>query len=224
MKLTVAKSVQLLTLLLCACLFSPAQEGSRVAFRIPESDLIPEGIAYDSSTGIFYVGSTYLRKIVSVNRKGVVRNFTAEAQDGLRGVLGVKVDARRRILWAISSHAGLGMPIKGNSRDCIGCSEIFKYDLKSGALIKKYTLENKPRVHFLNDLALNSNGDVYISDTIAGDVYFISRQTDKLEVLASFGQTAYPNGLDLSPNGRLLFVAIDGGVQTIDLQSGKTSF
>jgi hypothetical protein len=92
-------------LLLLGLPFS-AQGQGRVAFRIAEPDLIPEGIAYDRVEKVFYVGSTYKRKIVSVDGKGVVRDFTGEGQDGLWGLLGMKVDGKRRLLWAISSHAG----------------------------------------------------------------------------------------------------------------------
>ena len=93
-----------------------AQEKSQIAFKISEPDLIPEGIAYDKRKITFYIGGTYLRKIVSIDEKGAVKNFTGEAQDGLRGVLGMRVDEKRRVLWAISSDAGLVMQPKSKTR------------------------------------------------------------------------------------------------------------
>ena len=92
------------------------EEKSRIAFKINEPDLIPEGIAYDKRKITFYIGGTYLRKIVSIDEKGAVKNFTGEAQDGLRGVLGMRVDEKRRVLWAISSDAGLVMQPKSKTR------------------------------------------------------------------------------------------------------------
>ena len=78
---------------------------AEVAFRIADPDLIPEGIAYDPKTRTFFVGSTFKRKIVAVDAAGRARDFTTEAQDGIFGVLGLRVDADRRILWAISAPA-----------------------------------------------------------------------------------------------------------------------
>lgn len=218
MRLSTNKIAPAALILLSLCLFASAQERSRVAFRIEENELIPEGIAYDPRTRSFYVGSTYKRKVVSVDEKGAARDFTGEAQDGLLGALGMKVDAGRRLLWVVSSNAGGGMPGRGLGRDCLGCSAVLKYDLRTGRLIKKYDLGNKPNVHFLNDLTLNSRGDAFITDTVTGDIYLISRSKDELELFTSLGEKAYPNGLDLSGDERHLFVAAAGGIRAVDLR------
>lgn len=204
--------------------FPPCALGqSPVAFRIADREFVPEGIAYDPRAKTFYVGSTYLRKIVSVSGRGAVRDFTASGQDGLRGVLGLRVDARRRLLWAVSSDVGLSMPIKGNPRDCLGCSEVFKYDLRTGRLIKKYSLPNKPARHFLNDLTINSDGDVFLSDTLAGEVYRIARARDELELFVSLGKGSFPNGIDLSPDGRRLFVGTNDSITVVGVRDKSVS-
>jgi sugar lactone lactonase YvrE len=202
---------------LLLCFFASAQEQSQVAFKIGDRELIPEGIAYDSRARIFYIGSTYKRKIVSVDEKGVARDFTAEGQEGLLGALGMKVDTNGRVLWVVSSNAGGAMPGKGLDRACLGCSAVFKYDLRTGRLIKKYLLSNKPNVHFLNDLTINSRGDAFITDTVTGDIYLISRKKDELELFVNLGQKAFPNGIDLSGDGKHLFVAATGGIQVVNL-------
>ncbi len=222
MRLSTVKTAHAALLLLSLCFFASAQEHSRVAFRIEDRELIPEGIAYDPRARTFYVGSTYLRKIVSVDGKGVVRDFTGEAQEGLLGVVGMKVDARRRLLWAVSTNAGGGMPGKGLGRDCLGCSAVFKYDLGKGKLIKKYALSNKPNVHFLNDLTINSRGDAFITDTVTGDIYLITRGKDELELFVNLGQQAFPNGIDLSGDEKHLFVAAAGGVRVVNLRDKKS--
>jgi hypothetical protein len=222
MKNTAANCFCLVLLILSALSLLSAQEKSQIAFKINEPDLIPEGTAYDSETKSFYIGSTYKRKIVRIDKNGAVTDFTTEAQDGARSFLGLKVDARRRVLWAVSEHAGGAVPFKGMSRDCLGCAEIFKYDLQTGKLIKKYSLDNKPKQHFLNDLAINSRGDVFITDTVTGEIYFISRRADRLELFYGFGPNTYPNGLDFSSNGKRLFVALQAGIAVIDLDNKKS--
>jgi hypothetical protein len=222
MRLINVKIAPAALLLLSLCFFSSAQEHSQVAFRIADSELIPEGIAYDPHARIFYVGSTYKRKIVSIDRKGTVRDFTGEAQDGLWGVLGMKVDTQRRQLWAVSSNAGGEMPGRGLDRDCLGCSAVFKYDLRTGRLIKKYVLDNKPNLHFLNDLTINSRGDAFITDTLTGDIYLISRRRDEPELFINLGPQSYPNGIDLSGDEKQLFVAAVGGIRVVDLRDKRS--
>ena len=216
--------VKCLGLILLSVAAGFAQEKSRIAFKVSEPDLIPEGIAFDARKKTFYVGSTYLRKIISIDEKGAGKDFTAEAQDGMRGVLGLRVDAKRRFLWAISSHAGMSMPIKGNPRDCIGCSEVFKYNLDSGKLIKKYSLKNDPDKHFLNDLAVALNGDVYITDTIHAAVYLISENSDELTEFIRLEKTSYPNGIDLSADEKHLFVGLEGKIAAIDLRNNNVVY
>ncbi len=70
------------------------------AFRIPEKDLIPEGIAYDPEDDSFYVGSLLKRKIVHVRHDRSVADLVGP-KEGIPGdVLGLRVDAERRRLWA----------------------------------------------------------------------------------------------------------------------------
>ena len=221
MKFTTVKIAPAVLLLFSLCFFATAQERSQVAFRIPDRELIPEGIAFDPRAKVFYVGSTYQRKIVSVDEKGAMRDFTGEAQDGLLGVVGMKVDTKRRLLWAISSNAGSGMPGKGLGRDCLGCSAVFKYDLRTGKLVKKYALDNKPRVHFLNDLTITSRGDVFVTDSLTGDIYLITRTKDELELFTNLGEKAFPNGIDLSGDEKQLFVAAYGGVRLVNVSDKK---
>lgn len=212
-----------LAALLLVCLAPFARAQSPVAFRITDREFVPEGIAHDPRTKTFYVGSTYLRKIVSVDEQGRARDFAASGQDGLRGVLGLRVDAARRVLWAVSSDIGLSMPIKGNPRDCLGCSEVFKYDLRTGRLVKKYSLPNKPAPHFLNDLTLNRDGDAFITDTIAGAIYRVERGRDELELFVSLGPQSYPNGIDLSPDGRTLFVGTHESITSVGVRDKRVA-
>lgn len=190
---------------------------SKAGFMIPGKDLIPEGIAYDPATETFYVGSIYKRKVVSRSKDGKVRDFTSERQDGLWGVLGMRVDDKRRVLW-VNSAAG------AEEKELNGYSGVFKYDLKTGKLIKKYILDNKPRAHLLNDLAINRRGDVFITDSLSGAVYMVSQAKDELETFVEPGQFIYPNGITLSNDERSLFVADwSKGISVVDLGARRVA-
>lgn len=181
----------------------PLNKG-RVAFSIREKDLIPEGIAYDPVGQVFFLGSLQKRKIIAIDRQKKVSDFTAPGQDGLLPVLGMKVDAKRRALWAASSYGFYNPAIP---RELLGMSGVFKFDLRTGKLLKKYMLPQSEG-HFLNDLTICPNGDVYVTDWLVHGIYRISAATDSLERYVDLPRS--PNGIDCSVDGTRLFIAGEG--------------
>lgn len=179
-----------------------------MAFRIPERDLIPEGIAYDPLGRTFYVSSVRKRKIVAVDGRGVARDFTASGADGLWGVLGLRVDVRRRHLWAASAAGPESGPAAGSTG-------LFCYDLRTGALVGKYTLDDGSGKHQLNDLVVDPRGAVYATDSEAGGVYALEPGAARLEPFLESGSILAANGIALSDDGRYLFVAYFGGIARV---------
>ncbi len=207
-------------LLIAGCAQAPVE----VAFTIPDPHLVPEGIAYDPVDEAFYVGSTNLRKIVRVDADGQARDFVGPADKGLWGVLGLCVDPSRRVLWAASSHAGVGMPMQDMDAEGVGSAGIFKYDLTSGALIKRYLLSSDGRSHFLNDLTVTGDGTVYATDSDGAAIYRIDGERDTLELFAAPAQMPWPNGITWSEDGGVLFVALDGRIGRIDPDEGRVRY
>lgn len=202
----------------------PGTSAARVAFTIPEPDLVPEGIAHDPATGTFYVSSTYRRKIVAVAPGAPPRDFTAEAQDGLLGVVGLHVDPRRRLLWAASSDAGEHMPIRGGAADGLGVAGLFAYDLATGKLARKVIVDERPRArHFFNDLAIApSTGDVFATDTLEGTLYRLGSEP-RPERLLPAGALPGANGVVLSADERTLYVSTAERLVAIDLRSRRVT-
>ncbi len=193
---------------------------SFIAFTIPEKDLLPENVAYDPVEQAFYVGSTRKGKIVKVDKAGARRDFVTARRDGLWMVIGMKVDARRRVLWVCSSS---GDNLIGHQKSDTSPAGVFKFDLKTGRLIKKYTLDAAGETHFFNDLTLNEQGDAFVTHMLKESaIYRIARDADKLEVFAKPANSeslTEPNGVTLSPDGKTLFVATDEGVSAFDVNS-----
>jgi len=189
---------------------------SSVAFRIPEKDLMPESITYDPVKNMFYVGSTYKRKVVSIDSNGIARDFMAEGQDGLWSVFGIRVDSSRRVLWALSSvYRGM----KGFDAGQFGMSAVYMYDLEKRNCIRKYILDERPKHHNLNDLAVNSSGDVFITDDQANCIYWISHQTKKLEKFINLRDCTFANGICLSEDQQYLYISHAEGASVIDLRT-----
>jgi SMP-30/Gluconolactonase/LRE-like region len=177
---------------------------SQFAFSVPQKDLVAEGITYDPGERSFYVSSVHRRKILRIDETGKAEDFVAEGQDGLWAVLALKVDPKQRVLWALSS----ALPeMNGFRSEEKGFSSVYKYDLKNGKLIKKYLMIVPGEKHAFNDLALDSKGNLYISDTEARSLYQIDVKSDELSVFLPPGKLLSPQGLTFSEDEKSLYIA-----------------
>jgi len=193
---------------------------SEVAFTMREKGLITEGLAYDPAKETFYVSSVYRRKILSIDKSGAVRDFYTDHENLWSG-MGMKVDAGRRHLWVASAAHPQMSNYKEEDK---GKSCVLKLDLATGKLIKRYVLDNKPREHWLGDLAIDARGDVYATDSLSPSVYVIRREGDRIEPLIESEQFASLQGLALSPDEKRLFVAdYSNGIFVIDLATKKVT-
>ena len=196
---------------------------SELAFMLSETDLIPEGIAYDPLDRAFFLSSLHKRKVVRVRLRArgatpMVEDFTAPGQDGLYSTLGMKVDAKRRVLWVCSSAETF---MKGYAESDAGKAALFAYDLKTRKLIRKYEVSGSR--HLLNDIAVNAEGDVFVTDTATGEIFSVRRERDELEVFIPAGRFESPNGIAISDDGRTLFVSdVPWGIYVVDLQTKRS--
>ncbi|MCP4704082.1 MAG: hypothetical protein GY865_05690 [candidate division Zixibacteria bacterium] len=187
---------------------------STIAFTIPEKDLIPEGIAYDRNNNRIFLSSIYKRKIISVDKNGNFKDFITENQYGLYSTLGMEVDPVRNNLWVCSAALDR---MNGYTKSDSGKSAIHKFDL-SGKLINVYP-SPKDENHEFNDLVINSVGDVYFTDSRTGQIFLIHHIRDSIELLYDEGLFLGSNGITLSSDENILFVAAySEGIYTVDLE------
>src|SRR5690242_824191 len=147
----------------------PVVSHSSIAFTLKEKDLLPENLAYDPQSGDFFVGSTRKGKILRVTPGCQERDFVTARAYGLWQVIGLKADPKRRVLWALSSDGGNLVGHRPGNGNPAG---LFKFDLDDGRFLAKYLLEEPGVSHFLNDLALDADGDVYVTHMFeAGQVW-----------------------------------------------------
>ena len=185
---------------------------SRVAFELPDRELLTEGIAYDSAAGEFLVGSVRKGRIFRVSRDGRVSPFTL-VEGGHWAPLGLRVD-RRGALWvaamALPQTAGY-QPADSNR------SAILRYDLRSGRLRQRYDA-GRDEPHAIGDLILTRDGDVYATDSRAPVVYRIAAGSDSLEPFIRSPLLLSGQGLALTPDERTLYVAdYSRGLLRVDL-------
>ena len=191
---------------------------STIAFSIHEKGLITEGLAYDPADQTFFVSSVHKRKILSVSKSGEVTTLGTE-QDGLFSALGMKVDPVRRHLWVTSNAFPQMINFK---KDEDGTSAVFKFDLRTKKLLKKYVLPNTGKKHTLGDLTIHSNGDVFTTDSTSPAVYVIRHQGDALELFLENIGFVSPQGLAFSSDEQHLFMAdYSAGLFDIDVKTKK---
>lgn len=197
-----------------------AASKSTVAFYLEEKDLLPESVAFDAKDKSFYVGSTRKGKIVHVDADGNATDFVSPRQDGLWMVIGIKINPMRRILWACSYD---GENLEGYKPGDTRATGVFAFNLDTGKLVRKWTIEKAGEIHAFNDLVVTRGNDAYITHMFDdAAIYRISDKTQELEVLARPAGLKDPNGITMTPNEATLFVAGADGVYTIDRATGAS--
>jgi DNA-binding beta-propeller fold protein YncE len=183
---------------------------AEVVFRIPEKDLIPEGMTYDPAGKNFYVGSIQKRKVIRISTDGKISEFATSLDAGLRVVLGMTVKDQKLYVCNNSPEY--------DSSEFLSSLHIF--DLRSGKFLKQYTL-NDGKKHLFNDVVIAGDGTAYITDSDGGAVYHVRASSDTLETLLKPGSVRYPNGITLTPDEKRLIVSTGGGLGlvTVDLES-----
>lgn len=166
-----------------------AQEPQAAAarFTLPGAAVYPEGIAYDASTGDFYVGSTRSGTIYRGNVQdgpSELEVFLPGGTDGRTSVTGMKVDDYGRLF------------IAGRTT-----GRAFVYDTVSGELIK--ALETPPSGNtLLNDVTLTPDA-AYFTDSFRPVLFRVPLTpggVGEMEAWLEFGGTtvSYGNGFNLN--------------------------
>jgi hypothetical protein len=194
----------LLVSLLFVCHFAFGQGKAETAFVLEERDLIPEGIAYDPAEKAFYLSSIYKRKIVKITAAGKASDLIASGADEIEQVLGMKVDARG-LLWACNNT-----PEHDTVRKI---SNVHVYDLRTKKMVKRFKLEDDNR-HLFNDLYITKAGDVFVTDTQAGMIWVVRKDSKTLEEFTKRGSVAFANGITATPDEKFLIVST-GSIQGV---------
>jgi hypothetical protein len=185
--------VAALSLLLAAGLHStadaePAVQWETSGFKTPESVLpVPaEGFAYVSNVAgqpLDKDGNGFISKISLADGKIIA------------------------LEWAKGLDAPKGMALAGGKLYVSDVDKLVEIDVKSGAILAKY---EAPGSVFLNDLAADENGHVYVSDSSTSTIWRLAG--GKLEKWMEGPELKFPNGLHVQ--GDKLIVAAWGAPGT----------
>src|SRR5204862_2503352 len=208
---------------------APVARGA-VRREVRDSTLWPEGVDYDPRTGDFLLASVRRRTLVRVARDGSARQLWPDGANGVGAMLGVRVDAAGRDIWATTS----GMPqMAGYASGDSAIAALLRIDARSGRIERRWNLPVVPGGHVLGDVALGPRGDVWITDSSEPVLY---RHRSGADTLDRFRHPLFRSLQGMAPtsDGRLVYVAdyshgllrvrvSDGSVVRIADAPGSTS-
>lgn len=164
----------------------------------------PEGIEYDENGHRFFLSSLNAGPILKVNLDGTNEAFTSGDPFPL-STAGLEVDADRNRLLAAGFN---GQELLDNDSTTRGTAFLRSYNLTTGAMELNVNLSfllPNANAYFANDVAVDQDGNVYITDWYADAVYKVDTAgTASLFWTDNTGLAGSPNGIDVHPDGYLL--------------------
>ena len=143
--------------------------------------------------------------------------------------------------WVTSLDAPKGMAVVNNTNNSLlyvsDITDLVEVDVNSGKIINRY---NAPGSGFLNDVASDNQGHVYVSDTVTNTIYRLdtknlgnksnNNNNASLQVWLQTPELNGPNGLYVDDtNNRLIVVSFGafsnpgGSIRVVDLQNRTMS-
>jgi hypothetical protein len=111
----------------------------------------------------------------------------------------------------------------GYEKTNFGRSGLFAFDLKTGKLVRKAMLPADGKGHLLNAIAIDGEGNVYVSDTGVSGIYLLRRAGNNLEVFVPSSAFEATQGLALSEDEKTLYVAdYASGLWALDIASKRS--
>jgi hypothetical protein len=183
-------------------------------FTLPEYDLYPENIAFDSVSGDFFLGSMAQSRILRIHQDGSYEDFVSGLEPLLESSVGMKVDAQRRRLWVCSGR----FTVFGGSATDPPQTGVLLFDLDDGSLIRSWMVDQPSPYHIFNDLVLTAEGEAYATTTLFGRIVRIDPDAEEMEVVLETPER-HNNGITLDSSGRYLFFTLDRTISRLDLET-----
>ena len=121
--------------------------GAAASYTLPGDLVFPEGVAYQPSTGDFFVSSSADGTVFRGNLKNSAAEvFLVGGADSRFSTTGMKVDSKGR-LFVSGGNTG----------------RMFVYNIADGKLLANFSTDTTPT--FINDVAIAPNGDAFFTDS-----------------------------------------------------------
>ena len=193
------------------------------SIALPGLRAFPESLT-STADGTLFIGRLGDGGIVRANaRSGEVAVFVPPGAADSRSISGVFADERSNMLWGCSNDlSALGGPSgSGDSR-----SALKGFDLRTAAAKRSVPL---PGAHaFCNDIAVDTRGAIYVTDSGGPNVLRLPAGASVFEVFATSPQFSPPeggvglDGIAFGRDGNLYVTTYTaGGLFRVDVKEGR---
>jgi len=172
----------------------------------------PESVVYDSARAVLYVSNI---------------NGSPEARDGNGFVAQVSLEGEiRNLQWVTGLNGPKGMAVAGDRLYVADITELVEIDIVKGAVTQRYP---GPDARFLNDVTVDRNGAVFVSDSDAKNSAVYRLSGGAFAVWLRGADLTRPNGVVAGDNRLVVGMAQGGGIYGIALNRtlkkiGRASF
>ncbi len=136
----------------------------------------PESALYDSDASVLYVSNV---------------NGEATGKDGNGFISKVSPDGKVLVMeWVTGLDAPKGLAKAGGKLYTADIDKLIEIDAASGKILNRYEAKN---AKFLNDVAADANGNVYVSDMATNTIWRLANGT--FQVFLNDEKLESPNGL-----------------------------
>ena len=163
-------------------LFSFTKDETPVHITFESERLYPEGITFDEKRELIYLSSLTQGKISSIDKSG---NYKVVCEDQrLISTVGIKYNNRTGKLYATNDD--MGMSPRSSDATKLSMAQIAIIDVASSKLESIVDLSGLVAgKHMLNDLTMDNEDNLYITDSYAHVVY----KVDKNKKASVFSQS-----------------------------------
>jgi sugar lactone lactonase YvrE len=208
--------VSLFTLTLHGCDKGKAPTAKKAAapevVSFTKAALYPEGVEYDAKRNSFLVTSMHEGIVGEVKDDGAYKVFVQDPN--LVSAVGIRIDAERDRLEVCNSDPGVSVHTKKENQGKLAGLGI--YQLSTGKPIKYIDLGKLGGAggHFCNDIALDSAGNAYVTDSFSPIIYRVDTNNNATVLLNNkrfVGEGFNLNGIVVK-NGYLLVTKYNDGL------------
>jgi len=157
----------------------------------------PETVVYDPGRDVLYVSN-----FLSDGEQYISRLKTSGEIDSLE--------------WITGLTRPTGMAVYRNTLFIVERANLIEVDIPSGQIVKRHPA---PGPGFLNDIAIDAEGNAYVSDSQKGEILKFSN--GKLASWKSGPELSQINGLHCADGRLYAGISADASLKSIDLKSGE---
>jgi len=181
------------------------QKGMTKAWATEKAFLTPESIIFDPSREVFYVSNFDAYNKSPMEERQFISRVS---RDG----------TIEQLKWITGLSKPTGMAVWENKLFVVERAHVAEIDLETGQIAGRHAV---PRPMFLNDIAIDRSGNLYVSDSGKHVIYRFS--DDKWEEWVQGDEIGNPNGLLVHDNALILGNNRDHRLKAVDLENKKIS-